>query len=169
MIKGTCFPATTASWDNFNGARRVRGRGSRDDCGEHFVFERQPANGSFIPDPRLFVVEYLNCGGGRGKRNACCTVGDECLPMFAILCGLRFRDVGNAFCISSCCGVIFFVQWCCGKCSVGAVLTFSCGGTRMFTYIRVGTVLSFSYGETCMFTYILGCRGWHSRKYGQRV
>ena len=39
----------------------------------------------------------------------------------------------------------------------------------MFTYILVGTALTFSYGETCMFTYIRGCRGWHSRKYGQRV
>jgi hypothetical protein len=29
----------------------------------------------------------------------------------------------------------------------------------MFTYIRVGVVLTFSCGETCMFTYIRGCAG----------
>ena len=47
--------------------------------------------------------------------------------MFAtVLCGLRFRDVGNAFCISSCCGIIL-------SCSgvVGNVVLVRCWHSRV--------------------------------------
>ena len=47
---------------------------------------------------------------------------------------------------------------CSGVCSVGAVLVFSYGWTRLFTYILVGTASTFSYGETGLFTYIRDCR-----------
>ena len=119
--------------------RRGRGRGARADCGEHLVFERRPDDRSFIPDPHLFVLKYLNWGGGggAGKKGMHVVCGKCVFTYAAILCGWRFRAVGIVL-----------------KKNRVAVLPFSCGGACMFTYIRVGAVLTFSCGGRCMFTYI---------------
>ena len=61
--------------------------------------------------------------------------------------------------IYACCGIEIIVQWCSGKCNVGAVLVFSCGETLLFASIRGGAVWTFSCGETSMFTYMRGCAG----------
>lgn len=65
----------------------------------------------------------------------------------------------NVFYIYAFCGLEILVQWRGGKCNVGAVLVFSCGGTLMFAYIRGGAVFAFSCGEASMFTHMRGCAG----------
>ena len=98
--------------------RRGRGRGARADCGEHLVFERRPDDRSFIPDPHLFVLKYLNWGGGggAGKKGMHVVCGKCVFTYAAILCGWRFRAVGIVL-----------------KQNRVAVLPFSCGGACMFT------------------------------------
>ena len=93
--------------------RRGRGRGARADCGEHLVFERRPDDGSFIPDSHLFVLKYLNWGGGggAGKKGMHAICGKCVLTYAAILCGWRCRAVGIVLKKKSCCGVAILVRW----------------------------------------------------------
>ena len=91
--------------------RHGRGRGARADCGEHFVVERLSTDG-FIPDPRLFLLNYLNWGGGGGtgkKRNACCF-----WEMRVYLCcnsvWLAFSCGGGRI-EYMCCSVAILVRW----------------------------------------------------------